>query len=164
MPFHRLTQALAGFILAVPAAAADSPPDFAEIYRLLDERCIECHTADDPEANLVLETYEGLLKGGESGKAIEPGKSGESLLIKYVRGEVVKDGKKKIMPPGKREKLGPEEIQLISRWIDGGAKPATAVVKKELTVPTVPPKVRVRASVTARESSTAAKLIAVGRY
>jgi hypothetical protein len=43
-------------------------PDFAEVYRLLDERCIECHTADDPESNLVLETYEGLLKGGETGK------------------------------------------------------------------------------------------------
>src|SRR5690606_14490450 len=70
------------FAAAARALAADAPPDFAEVYRLMDERCIECHTADDPEGNLVLETYEGLLKGGETGKAIEPGKSAESLLMK----------------------------------------------------------------------------------
>jgi WD40 repeat protein len=84
--------------------------------------------------------------------------------MKYVRGEVVKEGKKKIMPPGKREKLGPEEIQLLSRWIDGGAKPAAAVVKKELTVPKVSPKVPVRASVNAIAFSPGAKVVAVGRY
>ena len=93
---------------SLPAFGADAPPDYAEVYRLFDERCVECHTTDDPEAGLVMETYEGLLMGGETGKAIEPGKSAESLLMKYVRGEVEKEGKKKFMPPGKREKLGPE--------------------------------------------------------
>jgi WD40 repeat protein/mono/diheme cytochrome c family protein len=146
------------------AFAADAPPDFAEVYRLLDERCIECHTADDPEANLVLETYEGLLKGGETGKAVEPGKSAESLLIKLVRGEVEKEGKKKFMPPGKREKLGPEEIQLIARWIDAGAKPSTGVVKKTLDLPKIAPKVPVRASINALAFSPQAKVVAVGRY
>jgi mono/diheme cytochrome c family protein len=164
MPIRRLTQALAAFVLAGRVLAADPPPEFAEVYRLLDERCIECHTADDPESNLVLETYEGILKGGESGKCIEPGKSAESLLIKYVRGEVVKEGKKKIMPPGKREKLSPEEVQMLARWIDAGAKPGAALVKKELNVPKVAPKVPVRASINAVAFSAAAKLIAVGRY
>jgi WD40 repeat protein len=146
------------------ALAADAPPDFAEVYRLLDERCIECHTADDPESGFVMETYEGLLKGGETGKAVEPGKSAESLMIKYVRGEVEKDGKKKFMPPGKREKLGPEEIQLIARWIDAGAKPSAGVVKKTLDVPKVTPKAPVRASISALAFSPQAKVVAVGRY
>ena len=61
------------------ARADDAPPDFAAVYRVLDERCIECHTKDDPENDLVLETFEGLLKGGESGAAIAAGKSGRSL-------------------------------------------------------------------------------------
>src|SRR4029453_16927434 len=146
------------------AFAADAPPDFAEVYRLLDERCIECHTADDPEAGLVLETYEGLRKGGETGKAVEPGKSAESLMMKFVRGEVEKEGKKKFMPPGKREKLGPEEIQLIARRIDAGAKPSTGVVKKTLDLPKIAPKVPVRASINALAFSPQAKVVAVGRY
>lgn len=152
------------FAASVRAFAADAPPDFSEVYRLLDERCIECHTADDPEANLVLETYEGLLKGGETGAAIEAGKSAESLLMKYVRGEVEKDGKKKFMPPGKREKLGPEEIQLLARWIDAGAKPSAGVAKKTLDLPKVAPKVPVRASVNALAFSPQVKVVAVGRY
>jgi DNA-binding beta-propeller fold protein YncE len=146
------------------AFAAEAPPDFAEVYRLLDERCLECHAGDDPEANLVLETYEGLLKGGETGKAIVPGKSAESLLMKFVRGEVEKEGKKKFMPPGKREKLGPEEIQLLARWIDAGAKPSSGVVKKTLDLPKVAPQVPVRASVNALAFSPQAKIVAVGRY
>lgn len=152
------------FAASVRALAAETPPDFSEVYRLMDERCIECHTADDPEANLVLETYEGLLKGGETGKAIEAGKSGESLLMKYVRGEVVKDGKKKFMPPGKREKLGAEEIQLIARWIDAGAKPSMGVVKKTLELPKVAPVGPVHTSVNALAFSPQANLVASGRY
>lgn len=152
------------FAVSAQAFAADTPPDFSEVYRLLDERCIECHTADDPEGNLVLETYEGLLKGGEEGKAIEVGKSAESLLMKYVRGEVEKDGKKKFMPPGKREKLGPEEIQILSRWIDAGAKPGAGLVKKTLEVPKVPPAVPVRASINALAFSPQANVVAVGKY
>src|SRR5262245_47616930 len=152
------------FAASVQAFAADAPPDFSEVYRLFDERCIECHTADDPEANLVLETYEGLLKGGETGAAIEVGKSAESLLMKYVRGEVEKDGKKKFMPPGKREKLGPEEIQILARWIDAGAKPTAGIVKKTLDLPKVAPKVPVRASVNALAFSPQANVVAVGRY
>src|SRR5204862_2683469 len=125
-----------------PAIAADAP-DFAPIYRLLDERCIECHTADDPEAGLVLETFDGLMKGGETGAALVAGKSAASLLVKYLRGEVEKDGKKKFMPPGKREKLSADDIALIAAWIDAGAKPPAAglALKRELHVPKIAPKV-----------------------
>src|SRR3954465_11125848 len=69
---------------ASPAAAG--PPDFAVVYRILDERCLECHAKDDYEGGLVLEDHASLLKGGETGVAVVPGKSAESLLIKYLHG------------------------------------------------------------------------------
>ncbi|MEQ1860633.1 MAG: c-type cytochrome domain-containing protein [Chthoniobacteraceae bacterium] len=146
------------------AVAADMPPDFAQVFRILDERCVECHTADDAEGSLVLETYEGVLKGGESGKSVVPGRSGESPLIHWVRDGVEKGGKTKFMPPGKRTRLSTEDITLISKWIDAGAKPGTAVVKREINVPKVAPKVAVRASVNALAFSPQAKLLAIGRY
>jgi WD40 repeat protein len=147
-------------------STAEAAPDFSAVYRLFDERCIECHAIDDYEAGLILETYDGLMKGGETGAAIVPGRSAESLLVKYLRGEVEKDGKKKFMPPGKREKLSADDITLIEAWIDDGAKPPAAglTVKRELRVPKVAPKTAPRRAVTALAFSEKQKLIAVGRY
>jgi WD40 repeat protein len=78
---------------------------------------------------------------------------------------VVKDGKKKFMPPGKREKLSENEIGLIARWIDGGAQPPLAGPEKprEIKVPKVAPKVVPRNAITALAYSAAANVIAVGR-
>ena len=57
------------------------------------------------------------LKGGGSGvPAIVPGKSSQSLLIKYVSGE----DRDVIMPPA-GDRLKPPEIALLRAWIDGGA-------------------------------------------
>ena len=42
-------------ILALEARAEEVVPDFAEVYRILDERCVECHAKDDNENDLVLE-------------------------------------------------------------------------------------------------------------
>ncbi len=147
-------------------SSAHSAPDFGTIFRLLDERCIECHTADDNEGGLVLETFDGLMKGGETGAALVVGKSAESLLVKYLRGEMTKDGKPRFMPPGKREKLSAEDIALIAAWIDAGAKPPAAGValKRELHVPKIAPKIAPRQSVNALAFSPQQKLVAVGRY
>ena len=163
-----ICSAIAGVLLAsiIPARCADdAAPDFSAIFRILDERCLECHAADDFEGGLVLESHATLLKGGESGAVIEPGKSAESLLIKYLRGEVMKDGKKKFMPPGKREKLSENEIGLIARWIDGGARPPIAGPDKprEIKVAKIAPRIAPRNAVSALAYSAVAKLLAVGR-
>jgi len=127
----------ASFALALRARAATN--DYAEVHAIFVKSCLECHASDEPENNLVLETFETLMKGGENGPSIVPGKSSDSLLVKLVQGFEV-DGKKKIMPPGKREKLKPEEIALIRGWIDAGAKPPVQQLVKELTVPKIEPK------------------------
>ena len=150
-------------LAALPLRA--EPPDFSAVFRILDQRCVECHEQEDYEGGLILESYEALMKGGENGASIVPGKSAESLLVKYLRGEVLKDGKPRFMPPGKREKLAPEEIQLICEWIDAGAKPSAGPEKpRELTVPKITPKVPPRNAINALAFSPQHKLLAVGRY
>src|ERR1041384_2815587 len=39
--------------------------DFAQVQALFDKHCIECHESKDPEAKLVLESFESLMQGGE---------------------------------------------------------------------------------------------------
>src|SRR5687768_3900151 len=92
------------------ARAQSTEADFSQVAKIFAEHCLDCHAVQDPEGKLILETYDLLMQGGESGPAIVPGKSGESLLVRMVEGKFEKDGKVRFMPPGKREKLKGEEI------------------------------------------------------
>src|ERR1051325_6572645 len=115
------------------AAAIDAiSTNFSPVAAIFEKHCLDCHGNQDPEGKLVLETYETLLKGGESGAAIIAGHSQESLLVKMIEGRIEKDGKKKIMPPGKRKKLETDEIAAIKGWIDAGAVAPTNVRSREL--------------------------------
>ena len=98
-----------------PAADGDSVRFFENNIRpLLIENCLKCHGPKKSESGLRLDSKEFLLKGGDSGPAIEPGKSKESLLMKAVRHE---DGFE--MPPGK--KLSRLQVSALATWIDKGA-------------------------------------------
>ena len=155
---------LCGMALESRAEAIDYS---AKIAPLFQEHCIDCHSKDDPDGDFVLETYAGLLKGGENGKAIVHGKAEESLLVKFLEGRSGKDGKNKFMPPGKREHLQPEEIALIRMWIDAGA-PAPAV-ERTLTevlasLPKIAPKTDRKKAIHALAFSPKAKLLAAGSF
>jgi hypothetical protein len=147
-------------------AAEPLPPnDYSAVDAIFTEHCLECHGSQDPEAKLVMESFDLLMKGGASGAVIVPGKSEESLLVRLIEGRVEKDGKQLVMPPGKkREKLKPEQIALIKAWIDAGARPPAEFKPRELAVPRIDPKVPPRNSVHAIGYSSVGKLIAVGRY
>ena len=46
-----------------PAPAAPGAPDFDRaVLPILEEHCTSCHSASDPEGDLVMETYEQLAK------------------------------------------------------------------------------------------------------
>jgi hypothetical protein len=95
-----------------PVAAAESVPSFErEVAPLLTSRCLKCHSGTRARGDLDLTNRESLLAGGASGAVVAPGKSSESLLFEYVR-----DRK---MPP--KQPLSDKEIDLLRRWIDGGA-------------------------------------------
>ena len=64
-------------------ARAQTPakPTYAQVHAVFAKHCVTCHNAEDEDGELVLESYASLMKGGESGVAIVPGKSGDSLLL-----------------------------------------------------------------------------------
>jgi len=107
---------LACCIVVSCAFAADAPDFHNDVAPIFAKHCLSCHGHDEPEGDLVLERHATLLNGGDSGAAIVAGKSGDSLLIRMVEGKT-----KKIMPPGKRQKLSEAEIETLRKWIDAGA-------------------------------------------
>jgi mono/diheme cytochrome c family protein/sugar lactone lactonase YvrE len=151
-------------LVATRSILAAEIPDYSAVEALFTAHCLDCHGSTEPEGKLIMESHELLMKGGESGAAVVSGRSDDSLLVRMIEGKVEKDGKKRIMPPGKREKLKPDEIALIKTWIDAGAKPPAEFKPKELAVPRIEPKNPPRKSINALAYSPARKLIAAARY
>ena len=103
-------------LIALPAfgETIDFHKDVASILR---EYCAGCHNDIDLEGEFSVETFKTLMKGGESGAAIQPGKADGSLLIKAVTKKV-----KPYMPPRKEPQLTTQHIATLTAWINGGAK------------------------------------------
>ncbi len=115
-----------------PAPAANAgveKVDYAKhVEPLLSAKCYECHGPKKQESGLRLDVKARALKGGDNGRAIVPGKSGESLMIHAVLGSSEAISKM----PNEGEALSPNEIEMLRAWIDQGALwPDEAVVAKD---------------------------------
>jgi mono/diheme cytochrome c family protein len=113
---------------ANPATAA-GPVDYVrDVKPLLAKHCVACHGPDKQRSGLRLDTAAALLKGGNSGPAAVPHKSGESRLLLAVAG-----GTDDIaaMPPKDKPPLSKAEIAVLRAWVDAGAPaPANEAVAK----------------------------------
>jgi hypothetical protein len=109
-----------------PSSSAVAAVDFSrQIQPVFEKHCYDCHSSDAAESGLRLDARGPALEGGDSGKAIVPGKSAESRLIAVVEGKDEDFGR---MPPeDEGEPLKGNEIALLKLWIDQGAVwPASA--------------------------------------
>lgn len=83
-----------------------------KIAPILANHCLECHDASNNLGDLDLSNRVTAFRGGESGKAILPGKSGSSSLYELVMSDDM---------PADREPLSSTEKELLKKWIDQGA-------------------------------------------
>jgi hypothetical protein len=107
-------------VLAAPVlqCRADDKVDFAKsIQPILEKRCIECHGTKKQKGDLRLDSKDAALKGGKDAKAIVPGKTGESDMVRRVS---LPPGDDDIMPP-KGDPLTKDQIESIKKWITEGA-------------------------------------------
>ena len=72
------------FFLPTLAMAAAEPSPFDAAREVLETRCLECHTKEQAKGELVFETREGMIRGGEGGTALKPGDPKNSPLIERV--------------------------------------------------------------------------------
>ncbi len=146
--------------------AVSATPDYAGVDAILRRACLDCHAAQEPEGGLILESHPALMKGGKSGPVVHPGRSAVSSLVIAVEAGLLVDGKRRVMPPGKREKLKPDEIALLKTWIDAGA-PGPSVegtaAFRELAVPKVSPFVPAPRAIRAAAWSGSLRQLALGR-
>jgi len=82
------------------------------------KHCIGCHgLGRRPSGRLNLNTFDGLLRGGESGAPVVPGKPADSLLIKKLKGT---GGGQQM--PARADPLADDVIAMIEKWIEEGVR------------------------------------------
>ncbi|MGL5096374.1 MAG: DUF1549 domain-containing protein, partial [Planctomycetia bacterium] len=111
---------------AEPAEPVKGTADDAEFFEtkvrpILVQRCGECHSDKEPKGGLRVDSRAALVRGGDTGAAVVPGKPAEGELFKALAyGD---DGYQ--MPP--TGKLPEPEIAALRQWVERGAPwPTTA--------------------------------------
>jgi hypothetical protein len=104
--------------LTVAKSTGKESISFADdIASVLATNCNGCHVnARRVRGGLNMSTFQNLLKGGDSGPPLVPGKPVDSLLIQRLKGE----GSDARMPMG-RTPLTDEVIAKFEKWISEGA-------------------------------------------
>jgi len=93
--------------------------DYAvEIKPILSKRCYACHGGLKHNGGLRLDSAALMRKGGESGPAVVPGQSAESLIVDAITG----DDDWRMPPESEGSPLSAEEVGKLKAWIDQGAK------------------------------------------
>ena len=128
---HRWLQLglIATWLLLVWTSASSAPPIAQragvnrptfekDIRPLFKAHCFDCHGEGEKlRGGLDLRLRRLMLKGGDDGPVIVPGKPEKSLLFEMVqKGDM----------PKRDKKLTREEVELIKQWIASGAKTARA--------------------------------------
>src|SRR5688572_3322285 len=126
---------------APPAARPAAMVDYErEIRPILSENCLECHSQDKRKGGLSLANYGDVLDGGKDGAVVRPGRSSNSMMIDRVKGTAGDRMPLDELP------LSDEQIALLQRWIDQGARatptsapaPAPWEAPLALTAPALP--------------------------
>ena len=119
-------------MVALPVRAETSAEgvEFFErkIRPLLVEQCYKCHSAEAEKVKggLLLDSREGLLKGGDTGAAVVGGDVEKSLIIEAVRYQ----NEDLQMPP--KKKLSEQQIKDLEAWVKLGAPfPPSDSVKRQ---------------------------------
>ncbi len=149
-------------ILASHATAASVPSFNSDIAPILQKNCLACHTSSTKMGDLVMESYDSLMKGGTHGAPIVPHNAHASRLALMIEGKI-----EPRMPFG-ADPLSAADIAVIEAWIDAGAEgPATTETTKTITataIPEIKNEVPVVSPVASVKFSPDGKLLAVGGY
>jgi hypothetical protein len=133
-----------------------------EVAPVFYQRCLACHNARMAKGRLNMDHYAALMKGGESGPAVEAGKADCNLCTQISDGSMPQDA----------DPLTPEQIALVKKWVelgaplDAGIEPQSPLIRimPKLAQPPAPETYKVAVPVTAVAISPDGKLIATGGY
>jgi hypothetical protein len=125
-------------VLTTPLVMADDAFFTGKVQPVLETHCVSCHNPDKTKGKLLMTTVEGMMKGGENGAVVVPGKPEESALMKRIT--LPKDDDD-IMPP-EGGPLAAADIDVLKQWIAQGAGwPAKVTLKAKGKGAAAPPKI-----------------------
>ncbi|MDX1767536.1 MAG: c-type cytochrome domain-containing protein, partial [Arenibacter troitsensis] len=97
----------------------DSADIFLDVVSpMLSDYCVSCHNPGKSKGDLVLSSYERIIKGGENGPAVVGGDLVKSELYRRVS---LPEHHDDFMPPDGKKSLSGEQIKLLELWIMNGA-------------------------------------------
>jgi mono/diheme cytochrome c family protein len=111
---------LAGYP-AVDARAADTIEFNRDIRPILSDNCFQCHGPDSAQrkADLRLDVEASAMRDVEGVRPIVPGELDQGELYRRI---ATASSEERMPPVDSGKKLSAEQIELIGRWIRGGAQ------------------------------------------
>jgi mono/diheme cytochrome c family protein len=117
-------------VMALFCASLAVAADYSDIDRLLQARCVLCHTGPGAPLGLRLDTREGVLAGSSRGAVVAAGDPAGSELVKRLKGISLPR-----MPMTGPPFLADDEVSLFEQWILDGM-PAGAAAEPPAPAPT----------------------------
>lgn len=147
--------------LPLSAAEKDSPDYKTDVAPIFQKYCTACHSSDEPEGGLNLETYAGLKRGGENGAVLDAAQFEKSRLLLVLTKQA-----EPFMPPDGSEGPNEQELAILAAWIKAGARgpQSDGPLPRKLVTPRIDPVGEVREPISALSWSPDGKWLAVARY
>jgi len=112
------------------AIAADplsiNPATFygGRVQPILATHCITCHGSNRHKANLRLDSYAAVMRGGKHGPVIKAGEPKGSELFRRI---TLPQSDDDFMPPENKRPVSAGDLKLIELWISSGASATQSV-------------------------------------
>ena len=111
-------------VVSTAAATQSVDPKTRAALTVLKQECFACHGEQKQKGGLSLLSRDAVLKGGDDGPVIQPGKPKDSKLLGLLQ-----PGVDSHMPP--RKQLDPAQVRILSEWIKAGAGWDAATLSEE---------------------------------
>jgi WD40 repeat protein len=142
--------------------AATTPDYTRDVAPILQKNCVICHSKTAHKNDLVLDSYDALMKGGKRGPSIIANNADASILVEMLEGKLIP------RMPLDDDPLPAAEIAAIKSWINAGAPgPSsgdTLVAIKASPTPSIRPEVPVVSPVASLKFSPDGSVLALGGY
>jgi WD40 repeat protein/mono/diheme cytochrome c family protein len=145
-----------------PAKEGDAVSYYKDVRPIFQQHCQGCHQPAKPQGGYVMTEHAKLLKAGErSVPGVVPGKPDMSYLVQQI---TPMPGKDKAEMPKDKAPLSKEQIDLVVKWIEQGAKDDTPPNAREVIDAAHPPVYELPPVVSSLDYSPDGSLLAVSGH
>ncbi|MGB0242013.1 MAG: DUF1549 domain-containing protein [Verrucomicrobiales bacterium] len=144
-----------------PAGLPETVSYYEHVRPVFQAKCQGCHQPAKAKSDYIMTDVAALIAGGETDKAVVPGKAHESYLYELI---VTQKGDDRPEMPPREAPLTNHEAKLVRKWIDQGAKDDTPENARQRYTQDNPPRYAVPPVITSLDYSPDGKLLAMAGF